>query len=187
MLDTLLSGGFGAIFGGVTGLIGTFLNNKKELKLAELARDERRDERAHELTVNDQTHNAKMDLIEAEFDHEEELSADSTFRESFTIAAKDVDTTENHSWLIRFLFGTVEVLRRLVRVVASYGSMTILGFITYFVYNNLDGFLENLQAVSEGAKAFALMEYLVFTVCYIATTIVLWWFGVRNNSKQPQR
>lgn len=181
MLADLLSGGLGALLGGITGLIGTYLNNKKELKLATLEAEERKDKRAHELLMTDKRHEYTLATAKVKNEHQRELSADESMRASYTFASRDSDETDHRNRFIGFMYGIVEVLRRLVRVVASFGSMVILAYITYFIYNNLDKFLINLQAINNGTEAFNLMQYLIFTVCYVSTTVILWWFGARTK------
>lgn len=188
MLDLLLSGGLGTVLGGITGLIGTWLNNKKELELQRLRVEDKQADRKHEIAMGNldmkaknQAARLKMEETVAVNEHEQELSADANFKQSYVVAETEIDDTEHHSAFVRFLFGVVEVLRRMIRVTASYGSMVILGYITYFVYNNLDKFLLQLHVQGDGDNAFNLMQYLVFTICYISTTIILWWFGVRNK------
>lgn len=185
MLAELLSGGLGAVLGGITGLIGTYLNNKKELKIAEIEADERKDKRAHEVLMTDKRHQYALETAKVTNDHERELSADRTMAQSYVFAARDLDDTQHKNRFIAFLYGIVEVLRRMVRVAASFGSMVILGYITYFIYNNLDKFLIQLQSINDGKQAFDLMQYLVFTICYVATTVILWWFGARTK-RPPQ-
>lgn len=188
MLEALLSGGLGTILGGITGLIGTWLNNKREIELQKLRVAEKAADRKHEIAIGNlnmkaatRNHEIDMEKTVAVNEHEQEISADKSFKQSYSVAEKEIDDTQNHSWFVRFMFGVVEVLRRLVRVAASYGSMVVLGYITYFVYNNLDKFLVQLASRGQGDEAFQLMEYLVFTICYLSTTIILWWFGVRNK------
>lgn len=182
MLETLLSGGIGSILGGITGLIGTYLNNKRELELAKLKAAEAANKRKHEVTINTQRHKITMEQNKAQFEHEDNVQAELSLRESYEMAETErFEPPKEKGWFASFFFGLVEILRRMIRVTASYGSMVILGYITYFVYNNLDKFLYQLQSVNEGAKAFALMEYLVFTICYLSTTIILWWFGTRTK------
>ncbi|MGI4991077.1 hypothetical protein ACRXCV_00475 (plasmid) [Halobacteriovorax sp. GFR7] len=181
MLEALLSGGLGTLLGGVTGLIGTYLNNKKELKIAELEADERKDKRAHEVLMMDKTHQYTLETAKLKNEHEREISADNRMMSSYQFASRDSDDTNHRNRFIAFLFGMVEVGRRLVRVVASFGSMAILAYMTYFIYNNLDKFLVTLQTINDGKEAFTLMQYLIFTVCYVSTTVILWWFGGRTK------
>lgn len=185
MLDFLLSGGLGTVLGGITGLFGTYLNNKKELELARFEADERQDKREHELNLMDKTHEYRMASAKLDNEQKREVSADLNMQKSYVFAQGEIDDTKNHNWLVRCLFGIVEVLRRLVRVIASYGSMVILGYMTYFIYTNLDKFLFQLRDQGDKAAAFELMQYLVFTICYVATTVILWWFGARTK-RPPQ-
>lgn len=181
MLDALLSGGLGAALGGVTGLIGNWLNNKKEIKLAELRLQEKAADRQHERDMQANQYKGELALRKEQNSKDMAISADNLMASSYKLAEGDIDKTENHNGFVRFIFGVVEFCRRLVRPTASFGSMAVLGYITLFVYDHLPDFLDNLMIMGSEDEAFLLMKYLVGTICYISTTVVLWWFGTRTK------
>jgi len=183
MLDILTSGGVSALLGGLTSLVGMFIKSKMETKALELQNESKKIDNEHELKLRDKDLaemelelDAKVDIISIDAEQKMEVAAENTTISSYGHAKTD-SMTNSENPFINFLWGLVEFIRRLVRPIITYASMFIIMFASYWLYNNLDDYMNGLSADQKSD----IIKYLLFTIIYISTTVIGWWFGDRPS------
>lgn len=182
ILAGVATGGLSTIFGGVTGLIGTWLTKRAE------ERQREQDLRAMEIR-ND--HEAKMKQEDAKIMRLEwegrnqvamteaqsrEGEADAAaFTASFNNEPKMYSSPRSRNGFVRFLLGVLDFVRGSMRPFLTVYLCVLVSMIYWEIESRL-------QAATD---IDSLVVTMVHTFLYLFTTCALWWFGTRNKQKPP--
>lgn len=163
MLDLIM----GVLSGGVTGLIGTVISGGMKFF-------ENKQKHGHELAIMDmeikQMHveaEIAKDVAELEMEGKDRQAAWSALEASYKESTSRMSTGDS-AWLI-----VVDVVRGLMRPVMTLGLLVLMGVIYFTVASGL--------TAPDGME---MQVKIIFTVTYLATTSVLWWFGTRMMDKK---
>ncbi len=178
-IGSILAGGATGLLGSVISVWGAFREKKEqnqhEQKMQELAL------RAMELEAK-----LKLDQTIVEGDIKEELAALETMRASYAHDEARYFKYTGVKWIDGmggFLFGLVDFVRGMIRPLITIG----MAFVVVEIHNELLRLMENLPQPLTPAEAAEIYSNLNNTVLYIATTVILWWFGARYAEKTAAR
>lgn len=194
MLETLGTI-FGAIFsGGATGIIGVIAQRFADYKNKQLDMQLENQRHANAVALREvdakimaQEAAAKVQVVTLEGENANKLAtiqnegasdlADSAaFTKSYDLEPKLYNQgklTPRQNWVMVLL----DAFRGSIRPVLT----LYLCVLTTLIYFQARGLLA--QEDLDVDRAMALNDYIVHSILYLTTTIVLWWFGTRNKSK----
>jgi hypothetical protein len=187
---------FGSIFsGGATGIIGVIAQRYADYKNKEL--DMKLEAQRHENAVAlrrvdaeimAQEAAAKVQVVTLEGQNAQKLA------EITTAGASDIEDTKAFAGTLvkeptQYNQGNLTKNQNWVMVILDFFRGSIrpaltlyLCVLTTMIYIQARGLLakEDLDV----DRAMALNDYIVHSILYLTTTIVLWWFGTRNKEKR---
>ena len=178
ILDSILS----VVSGGVTGLIGTVVGNIYMYKSKQLDIDLEKTKAANELAqrkldaeIQAQERASRTKVAEittaGQVDVADAAALAASYNEPQQYSEKSL-LTHGQEWIMVFL----DALRAVIRP----GLTIYLCGITTMIY------IQTRSLISGNpGDSFALLERLIDTILYLTTSVILWWFGSRNKTKQP--
>ena len=183
IIDVISGGGLASVFGGLTGVLGSWLTARQERKILEMELLDKADARAHAALMVDKELDgmrmeAEKDITLANIDSvtRMDLSADNLMKSSHTMAEGDIGDTANEGWILR----SIEGARRLIRVVASYYALVGITLINLWTFSAWS----IMNMVLTQAQLYKITILLIETDIYLSTTILLYWFGTRAKKSK---
>jgi hypothetical protein len=189
----ILGSVFGAIFsGGATGIIGVVaqryadyknkqldmqLENQRHANAVALREVDAKimaQEAAAKIQVVSLENEGKVNVANIEKDAQEQAADAAAFAKSYDLEPKLYNSgalTKNQNWFMVLL----DVFRGSIRPLLT----LYLCVLTTLIYFQARGLLA--QEDLDVERAMALNDYIVHSILYLTTTIVLWWFGTRNK------
>jgi hypothetical protein len=193
MLD-LITGAASAIFaGGATGLLGVafqrFFDFLHQRQVAALERDKMahavamkkadaeimREEWAQRTKIAQEEGQTRRDVAETE------AFGKSVFQEPERYAVGDRPKGKLGA-LGWFVLALVDAVRGIIRP----GLTLYLAWIATQLYEQNRATVAILDLSSDATAILEIHKHIVFTLLYLFTTCVLWWFGTRNKQQQPK-
>lgn len=198
ILELIGAGLSGILGGGATGLLGVglqrlfdFLNKKQDLanKKEEWAHEERMIEA--NAKVMEQEWAARTKMAEVEAAGREQVADAQAFGDSFKLEpqrySEGMTPPDGGAWA-QFVRGagwlmmlTLDAIRGIVRP----GLTLYLCWIATQMYNESRATLAIIDPAMHSDIVIKVYAQIVFTLLYLFTTCVLWWFGTRNKGKPP--
>lgn len=157
--------------GGLTGVIGSGITAYSEYKNKQMDLDHIASMKRLDLEALDKEIARDVRISETEAETERWKSQDDLMEASYLSAELDTrNAGSNWFWVL------IEGWRRAIRPLATTYAMVILTVLTIAIYDlyNSHGLSPDVQYVND------LLEHLIFMSIYLATTIILWWFGTRK-------
>lgn len=154
MIETITAILASPVLGGITGVIGTYLQKKEELKLIKEKND-------HEFNMT-------------------KVLSENRIKETQAKSEADDKRLEGEAFLASQGDNKLEMgatIRSAARVVITAYLLVLVTWIGYEVNNHLGG----LSALPE-KDLLEIGKHLVASVLYLSTTAVVWWFGQRPTS-----
>lgn len=194
----------GVIFsGGATGLIGVFFqrffdykNKQQELELVKINNEHARQLAQMDVEKADRAAQAAEHVADAQAqaqvrgaELEAQARADEAAARAY-VASVDADRatyldagTQSRSKFARVMMTIVDSVRGLIRPVLTLYLVVLATF--------MFAWATNLATASGGsaidaAKATEIVKSIIDTLLYLATTCVVWWFGVRPSAKAKE-
>ncbi len=170
--------------GGVTGLAGAVLTTWGELAKLKEANRHAEQLRVQDLEIAKAEAEGRLAVARSEAEAAIGTAELAAFAESYK---HDRATYSNEAlggmsgfWgnLARFLLALVDVARGFIRPGAT---AYFIGLSTYLTVVAVD-LIEQLPAAAVEDLAGSLIPQIVLTVLYLTTTIILWWFGIRQKA-----
>lgn len=194
MVELLGQGLLAIVSGGATGILGVIFQrlfdhwkNKQELdQLRERNAHEQAMKRIdHEIMKEEWAQRVKVAQVEGETARE---VADA---QAFAASLASEPKRYSEGAKVGSIAGFFLVLADLVRAIVRPGLTLYLAWIATELYNDSQRAMELVEATLEidGFDVLALLDVhkqIVFTLLYLFTTCVLWWFGTRNKAPQPR-
>ena len=158
VLDIFTGGAGSAILGGITGLVGTFLKQKHDLKIMELQWEERKDERNHDLSMLKLEGETSVKVAEVQRQESQDVASSKTQAESYKMEplrfAEGLEFPD--TWYGRLSKTVVAILMFMLDFVrgAVRPALTIyLAIITSIIYFEIQAFIDahNLQISGDEA------------------------------------
>jgi hypothetical protein len=164
----------GSIFsGGVTGLIGAGITAFVEFKKQKLMFE-------HEVKMEELNQKTMQMEIEGQLRiAETEAEAAINVADAETLAKSyDADRAAytNEAARTGILFKLVDFVRGMIRPVLT----IYLAVIVSLLYWNMQGALGDVSTLNPN-DLMSLYREVVLSIIYVATTVILWWFGTRNK------
>jgi len=189
LLGTLGQGLLAIVSGGATGILGVVAQrffdhwkNKQEL-------DQLRERHAHELALRKadaeimaQEWAQRTKLAQVEGETAREVADAQAFAASFALEPKRYAEGVKVGKVGGFLLVFVDVLRGIVRP----GLTIYLAWVATEIYVQSVRIMAMIDPSAQSQLLAQLHQQIVFTLLYLFTTCVLWWFGTRNKSTQPK-
>jgi hypothetical protein len=172
-MGAILSGGATGIFGAGLQFVGNYFKDKQDKKhqveMRKIDMDSMKLEAELKLSVAQQEAEASMALAEQ---HAFEKSFDND-RATYTPANVDPRAT----WFLV----SIDFIRGLVRPLITLWFVYLLADLQAQVFK-LTGGLQTLPATALEE----LFNNIILTILYIATTVILWWFGSRPQKTKAK-
>lgn len=185
MLDTILTIGAGILSGGATGILGvglqslfTWLNKK-----ADHAHDLKVREMDLKITQAEGDNAVRIADAHARIAQEEGDAA--VHRESYRMEPKRFATGDRPDGWIGRVGWLLLVLTDVVRGSVRPGLTLYLTWLVSRLYEQSDAIVRQVGAEVLAAMAVDVHKQIVFTLCYLFTTCVTWWFGTRMRHHPP--
>jgi hypothetical protein len=197
----IISGIAGILTGGATGLLGIVLQRVFDGWKIKQENDRLKMLHEHELAMKKadaellaQEWAARTKVAEVEAAGKEAVAANEAFAASFAAepkryaegfkpatGGKVAKAFQNMGWLTMVL---VDAVRAVVRP----GLTIYLCWITTQMYERSQATLALIDAnpAAHAALLGKVHEQIIFTVLYLFTTCVTWWFGTRNKQQPPK-
>jgi hypothetical protein len=187
-------GAAGAILsGGATGLIGVVAqrafdawNKAQDLKRERQQQEFELEKRDKDAAIMAQEWAARTRVAEVEAAGREAVADAQAFSASFSAEPARYAEGARPEGKVGALGWFLEVVVDCVRGIIRPGLTLYLCWIATQMYVESKGTLEALKIVPDPASLVDVHKHIVFTLLYLFTTCVLWWFGTRNHAKQPQ-
>lgn len=181
MLD-VLGQSIGAILaGGATGILGSLISLAGEFK--KIKEQHRHEERMTELATESMQIEAKLKLEQTvtEGEIQQQLAALETLRASYDHDKATYYTKTGVKIIdgfVGFCFGLVDVIRGFIRPVIT----VLMALVAIEVHNEMINMMAQMEqplTPEQAAQIYANMNNVIF---FIATTVILWWFGTRAGA-----
>ena len=180
--------------GGATGLLGVILQryfdhlkHKNDLELVRVQLDGARETRKLELEAQERmaTTQADASVAQARIDLMARTAEaqEASLRASYEIEGRlltPAAAVERHPWIAAAI-AVIDVVRGLMRPAITTYTLALLSAVFVWVRS----MYQTLGMKLTPDQVFMLTQQCVGTVFYLATTTVVWWFGVRP-SQPPQ-
>lgn len=188
MLELIGTALGGILSGGATGLLGVAFQRFADYKNKQLDLQHQEKQNAHELDMRDkdaaimaQEWAARTKVAEVEAGARVDVADAEAFAASYKLEpamySGQAKPTKGQAWLLVI----VDALRGAVRPLLT----VYLCVITTMTYLDARSLLEGTKTYTAD-QAFELTKLIVWTVLYLTTTCVLWWFGTRNKQTAPR-
>lgn len=187
-LINVLTGGGASILGGLTGLFGSWITSRQERKLLEVKNAH--DEKMHALTNETMKLEAelKLEQTRVEADAAQEIEAAQTFRASYEHDQRKY--TEGPLGMVSTGFMVaVDFFRGMIRPTVTVLMIVIM----IMMHTEIREYIDALPPPDTFADSKEMYKYmsniysdLTDASIYVATTVVLWWFGVRGSRKKGE-
>lgn len=188
-MGDLFSGVMAILSGGATGLLGVVAQRLFDHWKLKQENDRLRVIHEHEIAMRRvdgelmaQEWAQRTKVAQVEGETKREVADTEAFAASFQLEPKRYAEGVKTGKIGGFLLVLVDVLRGVVRP----GLTVYLAWIATELYWQS---VKVIALLNPGAQAALLAEVhrqIVFTLLYLFTTCVLWWFGTRSKQKQPQ-
>lgn len=198
ILELIGVGISGILSGGATGLIGVglqrlfdFLNKKQDLaiKKEEWEHEERMIEANAKVSAQEWA--ARTHVAQVEADGRRDVADAQAFGESFKLEptrySEGMAAPEGGAWA-QFVKGAgwlLMVVLDAIRGIVRPGLTLYLCWIATQMYNESRAVLAIIDPATQSDTVVKVYAQIVFTLLYLFTTCVLWWFGTRNRGKPP--
>ena len=186
MLELIGTALGGILSGGATGLLGVVLQRFADFKNKQLDLQHQERQYTHELSMRDkdaaimaQEWAARTRVAEVEAGAQVDVADAEAFAASYRLEpaaySGNAKPTKAQAWVLVIL----DAMRGSVRPLLT----VYLCVITTMMYRDARALLGSAHTADQ---AFELTKLIVWTVLYLTTTCVLWWFGTRNKQAAPK-
>ena len=191
LLDLFGGGALSGILGGITGLVGTWLKTRHETKMADVRRQERRDERAHEASMMKLEHDNAIAVADIQREETADRVAGEAHAQSYKLEPKRFSEglTFPDTWygrlvstFVAFLMFALDFFRGVMRP----GLTLYMAIVITLVYWELQALIETAGFVIDGETAIVTVQTIVNVFLYLFVTAFVWWFGDRNRAASPK-
>lgn len=166
LLATLLSGG-------ATGILGSLVSGATDyFKSKQLFLHEREMVKLETIQLEKELENAR-EITRMEGETKRDVADATALSTSYSadVASYALGKARESKW---FVF--VDVLRGVIRPMLT----IYLAAVVTFMYIDFYALMHNADAVPV-QDIVQMSQQIVYTVLYVATTVILWWFGSRNK------
>lgn len=188
-MGELFSGVMAILSGGATGILGLVAQRlfdhwklKQENDRLRLEHQFELEKRKVDAEIMQQEWAQRTKLAEVEGATKREVADAEAFAASFQLEPKRYAEGVKVGRWGGFLLVLVDVLRGSVRP----GLTVYLAWIATELYLDSVKIMAAVDPTAQSQLLVQLHQQIVFTLLYLFTTCVLWWFGTRNKAKQPQ-
>lgn len=191
VIGVVASGGFGAIFGGITGLVGTWLKSKHERDMLKIKLEEKQKDREHDLAVMKMEGENAIAVAEIQRQEADDVASAAALQASYKMEPKRYaeGMTFPDNWygrilkaLVTFLMFCLDFFRGVMRPGLTL-YMAVLNSLIYWEYQRL---IETYAIQPTPEQSYAIMMYFASSFSYLFTTAFVWWFGDRNRQQPPK-
>lgn len=188
-MGDLFSGVMAILSGGATGILGVVAQRLFDHWKLKQENDRLRLIHEHELVMRKadaeimaQEWAQRTKVAEVEGATKREVAEVEAFSASFQLEPKRYAEGVKVGKLGAFLLVVVDVLRGSVRP----GLTIYLAWIATELYLDSARVQAKVDLTGQTQLLLQLHQQIVFTLLYLFTTCVLWWFGTRNKQQQPK-
>ena len=191
LLDLIGGGAISGILGGITGLVGTWMKSRHEARMAEVRRQERADERAHEASMMKMEHDNAIAVADIQRQESADRTAGVAHAQSYKMEPKrfsegmtfpDTFIGRRVHEIVSFLMFALDFFRGLMRP----GLTVYMAILVTMIYWEMQALLETLNVTFDGGQALITVQLIVNTILYLFTTAFVWWYGDRNRAAPPK-
>lgn len=177
MLDGIFSAVSAIAGGGITGLIGAGITSFTEYKtkMASFAHEQKMTDLNMQMSKLDAE--SRFQIAQSETDAAKDVAATEAFVKSHTADVARYATGDSAANSTSFI--VVDVIRGLVRPTLTIYVMVVVTLIYWQLMQLVGG----LTAIPTH-DALTMVKGVIDGLMYIATTVVLWWFGTRTKGQK---
>lgn len=175
----------GVLTGGATGILGViaqrfadYKNRQLDIQLEIAKFNHTVEVKKLDAEIMKQEYAARMEIAKVETEGASDVAASNAFAASYQLEPKQY-TSGALTAVQRWWFVILDFIRGVIRP----GLTIYLCVIVTLIWLEVRALLGENALTKE--QAFELVKYLVGTICYVWTTVTLWYFGTRNRAKQP--
>ena len=186
-LISLVTGGASGILGGITGLVGTWVKSRHEVKMFELRSKDRRERQKMQLDSIRLENEGALKIAEVRREEADDTAAGKSLAKSYEMEPKRFSEglKLRGKWMNN-LVATLMFLLDFIRGAMRPGLTMYLAILVTLIYWQTIALLETYAIQPTPDQAFAMWQLLIGTFVYLFTTVVTWWFGDRNRQKPPE-
>lgn len=189
MLELIGTGIMGILSGGATGLLGVgiqrfadYFNKKQDLEKLKAQFDHERDLRKLDMELADKEWAGRVQVATVEAQGKEAVADASAFAASFQMEPQQYAKNVKPGKIAGFLLVLLDFTRGIVRP----GLTLYLCWIATRMYEESRAVLAIADLTTNAPMVMNVYTQIVFTLLYLFTTCVLWWFGTRNKQAPPK-
>ena len=189
MLELIGTGIMGILSGGATGLLGVgiqrladYWNKKQDLEKLKLQYDHEANMRDKDAAIMEQEWAARTKVAEVEGASREAVADAGAFAASFGMEPTRYSEGVKPGKVAGFLLVLLDAIRGIVRP----GLTLYLCWIATMMYEESRAVLAIADLPTNTDLVMNVYQQIVFTLLYLFTTCVLWWFGTRNKQPAPK-
>lgn len=189
MLELIGTGIMGILSGGATGLLGVgiqrladYWNKKQDLEKMKLQYDHEANMRDKDASIMAQEWAARTKVAEVEGASREAVADAQAFAASFGMEPQRYSEGVKPGKIAGFLLVLLDFTRGIVRP----GLTLYLCWIATRMYEESRAVLAIADLTTNTVLVMNVYQQIVFTLLYLFTTCVLWWFGTRNKQAAPR-
>lgn len=180
VVGSILSGGATGIIGIVAQRFADYKNKQLDMELEQRRSDNALKMKEADAKIMAQEWAAKTEVARVETAGASDVADAQAFSASYDLETKKFsgdNLTPAQMWLMVLL----DTLRGSVRPVLT----LYLCVLVTLIYATAKSTLLVNGAELSAEQALDLFKIMLGTICYVWTTITLWWFGTRNKQAQP--
>lgn len=188
-LGTVGQGLLAIVSGGATGILGVVAQRFFDHWKTKQELDVLREKHAHDIAMRKadgeimaQEWAQRTKVAQVEGETAREVADAQAFAASFALEPKRYAEGVKPGKVAGFLLVLVDVVRGIVRP----GLTVYLAWVATEIYLQSVRVMALINPSAQSELLVQLHQQIVFTLLYLFTTCVLWWFGTRNKQKQPQ-
>lgn len=162
--------------------VADYFNKKQDIEKMQAQFAHEANMRDKDAAIMAQEWAARTKVAEVEGASREAVADAGAFAASFGMEPQRYSEGVKAGPLAGFLLVLVDVLRAIVRP----GLTLYLCWIATRMYDESRAVLAIADLTTNPALVMNIYQQIVFTLLYLFTTCVLWWFGTRNKNSQPK-
>lgn len=186
---TILGGALSAVFGGgATGLLGVILQRyfdylkvKNDLEVLKVKQAHEASMRDKDTAIMEKEWQGRLQVAQQEGKSAENVALTNAFQTSLLREPERYSNPNTLTVWQQWVMVVLDFMRGVVRPLLTLYLCVLTSYIWWQVRQLL-----SIEDLSQD-QVLAVWTEVVETILYLTTTVVLWWFGTRNQQSAPSR
>lgn len=179
LVGSIFSGGATGILGVIAQRFADYKNKQLDMQLESQRFSQQVELKKIDADIMEREAAAKLQITTVETQGASDVADAAAFAASYQLEPKQYSNVTTLTPAQNWIMVLVDALRGFVRPALTLYLCALVTAIYYASRDKLQ--TEDLDA----DQALELFKLMLGTICYVWTTITLWWFGTRNKSNKP--